>query len=111
MIKPKNPTELAESILKRSVCAVQVGAVIEDEYGIQSWGWNSPGSGFGMHAEEHAIRRGNRQRMHGSVIYVAAVRKKSGRVVFAKPCVSCQRLIDNLSMTVRYRDKDGEWHA
>lgn len=109
MIKPKDPRELAETLLNRSTCSVQVAAVIEDSHGIHSWGWNHSGKGFGQHAEAHAFERANGKRLWLSTIYVAAIRKRNGNPVIAKPCVNCQKLLDKYMITVKYRDKDGMW--
>ena len=110
MVKPKDPRELAETLLNRSTCSVMVAACIEDKFGIHSWGWNSAGySGYGMHAEAHAIVRANKPRLYGSTIYVASIRKRNGNPVIAKPCVNCQKLLDKYMITVKYRDKDGLW--
>lgn len=110
MVKPKDPRELAETLLNRSTCSVQVAAVIEDKQGlICGWGWNSSGTGYGLHAEAHAFLRTNKERLWLSTIYVAAIRKRNGNPVIAKPCVNCQKLLDKYMITVKYRDKDGVW--
>lgn len=109
MIKPKDPRELAETLLSRSNCAVQVASVLEDDYGIHSWGWNSSGNGYGMHAEKHCLMRVNPNRAYESTIYVAARRKRNGHIVTAKPCAECQQLLTKYAIRVFYRDKDGVW--
>jgi hypothetical protein len=38
MRKPKDPRDLAIALLSRSPCSVAVGAVLEDGWGIHSWG-------------------------------------------------------------------------
>jgi deoxycytidylate deaminase len=110
MRKPATAKELATDILARSSCSVQVGAVIEDGVGILSWGWNSVGAGYGMHAEAHAILRANRKRLHGSTIYVASVRQRNAKIVISKPCEDCQRLIDKHNLRVIWRGSKGEWN-
>jgi deoxycytidylate deaminase len=110
--KEADPRELAMTILTRSICAVMVGAVITDWRGrVISWGWNSVGSGFGLHAEAHAMSRVNRRRLSCGTIYVAAIRHRTGRPVTAKPCPECQRLIDKYDLDVVYRDGYGAWRT
>lgn len=112
MKKPASAKELAVDILGRSQCSVQVGAAIEDASGILSWGWNSVGfSGYGLHAEHHAILRANKRRLRGSTIYVASMRKRNGKVVTSKPCEDCQKLIDKWELRVVWRQFDGGWNA
>lgn len=93
MIKPDDPRQLAEDLLDRSTCAVQVAAVIADRHGIFSWGWNSVGDGFGEHAEAAAIRRANKKRLAGSTIYVASRRRKSKNTLLSRPCDHCLALL------------------
>lgn len=104
----RNPREVAEQILKRSICTVQVGAVVADGFGIFSWGWNSSGDGYGWHAEYHCLYRANRRRLAGATLYVAAIRQRNNKVVSAKPCLDCQKLV-KICKAVLFRDKDGEW--
>lgn len=109
VIKPKDPRELAIAMMSRSVCNVQVGAVLADSWGIFSWGHNSSGfSGYGEHAEAHCLRRSNRRRVKGSTLYVAARRQRNSRPVTAKPCERCLQLITRCKH-VTYRDGDGVW--
>ena len=106
----RDPTELATTLLNRSTCAVKVAAILLDKWGVFSWGWNSSGlSGMGEHAEAHCIRRANRNRIPGSIMYVAATRKRTGRVVTACPCLMCQKLIYKYGITVWYRNGYGGW--
>ncbi len=110
-LKGRDPREVVEQILNRSVCAVKVGAVISDKWGIHSWGWNSSGqTGMGEHAEAHAIRRGNRDRMGSSTLWVAAARSRrnGNKVITARPCEGCQRIIGCLNRII-YRDGEGRW--
>jgi deoxycytidylate deaminase len=107
--KPKDPKDLAIALLRRSECSVQVAAVLADLWGIFSWGWNSTGmDGFGEHAESHCLRRSNGRRLKGATLYIAAVRKKNGRVVTAKPCEACQGVIKKVGR-VCYRNGEGVW--
>lgn len=109
MRKDYYPEELAEIILKRSVCHVMVGAVIADAYGILAWGPNHIGfDGLGCHAEAYALSRANRRRLSNATLYVAAKRKKSGSVVTAKPCENCALLLRRVRK-VMYRDGLGNW--
>ena len=111
MNKSMGPQQLALDLLRRSTCHVKVAAVIVDNRGrIFSWGWNSMGGdGFGEHAEAAAIRRGNKDRMFGGMIYIAAERGRNGRIVTAKPCEFCSRIIEGWGLFVCYRGKDGIW--
>lgn len=78
---------LAENLSLRSICGVQVAAVLSDRFGNFVWGWNSPGpDGKGLHAEKHLILRANRKRVFGSKLTVFGRRQKSGGIVFARPC-------------------------
>ena len=106
-----DPREIATTLLRRSTCAVQVGAVIEDGWGVFGWGWNSSGrTGYGMHAEDHALARSNKGRLGGATLYVAARRRRNGKVVTARPCPDCQGLIQNWGIgRVWYRDGNGVW--
>lgn len=110
MIKPRDPRELALDLLPRSICSVQVAAVVADKNGIFAWGWNSAGSGFGEHAEAAAIRRANRKRLRGATIYVASQRMRNNKTVCSAPCVDCHEIIVNSGLKVIYRDSDGEWY-
>lgn len=104
------PEQLAVDILKRSICRVQVGAVLADSSGIISWGWNGVHTGDGIHAEAHAISRTSKKRLGPSTtIYVASVRKANNKVVNSKPCSECSYLIGKHGLKVVYRDASGEW--
>ena len=111
MKKPADPRELAIAILERSPCRIKVGAVLADDWGIHSWGWNSAGpDGYGQHAEEHCLSRANRRRLPMSTLYVAACRtRNSGTkgVVTAKPCPDCARFLRGIPVV--YRDGSGTW--
>jgi deoxycytidylate deaminase len=110
MRKPASAKELAIDILARSNCSVMVGAAIEDHTGIVSWGWNSVGSGYGLHAEVHAIQRANRRRLAGATLYVASMRARTNKSITSKPCPDCQRLIDKWGLRIVWRDANEEWH-
>ena len=106
----RDPTELAATLLNRSTCAVKVAAILLDKWGVFSWGWNSSGfSGMGEHAEAHAFHRANKRRTPYATMYVAAVRKRNGKMVTAKPCEACQRFIKQWEIHVMYRDGNGIW--
>lgn len=109
-LKRVHPKDLAVDLLNRSTCAVQVAAVLVDKTGIYGWGWNSVGTGFGIHAEAHCLLRSNRRRWRESIMYVAAKRKKSGGTVTSKPCEECAKLVRKVGRVV-YRDKDEVWKA
>lgn len=94
MIKPDDPRELAIDLLPRSICAVQVAAVLADGHGIFAWGWNSVGNGLGEHAEAAAIRRANKKRLKGATIYIASQRKRNKKAICSKPCPSCWGVIE-----------------
>lgn len=112
MRKPKDPRTLAEALLSRSECSVQVSAVLADSWGVFGWGWNSSGrDGYGEHAEAACLRRANRSRMPASTLYVAARRKRNGRTISARPCSDCASLIASYKVgQVVWRDKDGLWY-
>ena len=104
-----DPKEIAATILNRSVCAVQVGACLVDNWGVFSWGWNHSGfRGLGEHAEVHCLRRANKERLARATLYVAAIRRRNQHIVTARPCEMCQWLIGRVGSTW-YRNGDGEW--
>ena len=115
MITRCSPRELAETLLLRSECIIQMAAVLSDKYGIFSWGWNHPGPlSEGVHAEEHAIMRANRKRLRGAKLTVAGRRKKNGNRVLSRPCDdedwSCLLLVQSTRIgTVEYHTKNGVW--
>ena len=112
-----DPRQLAVDLLARSVCSVQVGAVLSDRHGIFSWGWNFPiVSETGTHAEQHAFLRANRKRLRGATLTVAGQRRKqcgvsSGPMVYAKPCQEiCLPLAKKHGIDkIQFRNKLGEW--
>lgn len=89
MIKPSDPRQLAIDLLPRSICSVQVAAVLADAHGIFAWGWNSVGSGLGEHAEAAAIRRASRKRLDGATIYITSKRRRNEKVITSAPCPEC----------------------
>ena len=110
MLKPNDPRELAVLILKRSICAVQVGACLADKWGIYVWGHNHIGfDGLGQHAEAECLRKANWRRLEGSTLYVAAVRRRNAKPINARPCSACQRLVARVGQVV-WRGSDGSWH-
>ena len=112
MIKPSDPRKLAVDLLPRSICSVQVAAVIADDSGIFSWGWNSVGSGLGEHAEAAAIRRANKDRLETATIYVAAQRNRNGKIVLSKPCEDCAKRLRAAGIyLVYYRLASGRWEV
>ena len=109
MMTKVDPKELVEMLLERSICAVQVGAVIADKQGVFSWGWNHVGDGFGKHAEIHAIERANKERLLGATIYIAAKRVRTGKPITARPCYNCDPVLDKYRLHVWYRDGARGW--
>ena len=106
-----HPQDLVVSLTNRSVCSVQVAAIIVDHHGCLSWGWNNSGEdGLGQHAERHSLYRANRRRLMGATMYVAAKRKRNGKVVTAHPCEDCQKLLTKVGEVV-YRNGEGEWRS
>jgi len=73
-----------------------------------------------MHAEEHAIERANRKRLHGARLAVAG--KRNGNWLLVRPCerkkpvsrsvlqTSCMELIRKHKISkVEYTTQSGEW--
>ena len=109
MLKPRDPRELVVALLSRSICSVQVACCLADGWGIHSWGHNHVGrNGLGEHAEVMTLRRANRKRLSRSTLYVAARRRRNGKVVTARPCEECQRALTRVGRVV-WRDYDGTW--
>lgn len=67
--------------------------------------------GLGQHAEDHCCERANRERLRGksAILYVAARRRRNGKVVTAKPCIDCWRILVSHTLLTDYRDGDGQW--
>lgn len=104
-----DPRSLAIDLLERSSCSVKVAAVIFDSYGIFAWGWNSVGpTGYGWHAEHHAISRANPNRLFGAHIAIAGDRR--GNIVPSIPCAKCQSRLKAVGITVaHYQNREGGW--
>jgi len=108
-LKSQDPTEVVIALLNRSICAVQVSALVVDSYGIFAWGHNHAGfTGYGQHAEMHCLLRANRKRLVGSTMYVAAKRARNDKIVTARPCASCEPYV-RVCRNVIYRNAEGEW--
>lgn len=108
----RDPREIAEAILTRSICSVRVGCCIVDSRGrVVGWGWNGMGSdGYGIHAERHALSRTNKDRLGRATMYVAGVRARTGKIVGSRPCSACQGAIVAAGVGwVLYRDGKGDW--
>lgn len=101
--------ELCELIAKRSICQIQVGALIYDSHGLVSWGWNHSGHhGFGCHAEHAAITRANRKRLRNSSITVVSIRR--GKFICSFPCPTCFRRIQIAQIKfVECNNHNREW--
>ena len=109
MNKNLKPEDLAIALLNRSRCMVQVAAVLVDTQGVFSWGWNHEGpDGFGMHAEDHCMRRANPRRIREATLYVVAQRARNKKMVPAKPCEDCSRIVQRCKRII-YRNSDGMW--
>lgn len=110
MIK-SDPKQLAIDLLDRSICLVKVSAVIFDNHGIFAWGWNSMGvTGFGTHAEVHAIERANKKRLKGASIAVAGKGYKSQRIISSRPCDKCRDRIMKVGINrIFIQNKAGIW--
>ena len=105
----QSPKDAALYYMKRSTCAVQVGAVLWDKRGFVAAGWNHMGdSGFGEHAETACLKRTPHKKAVGAVMWVVARRKKSKNPVNSSPCAFCWSLLKNCKY-VCYRAKDGTW--
>jgi pyrimidine deaminase RibD-like protein len=90
-----------------------MAAIFSDDMGIFAWGWNHSGSGYGTHAEEHAISRANRKRLKGCVASVAGLRHRpTGTVyVFSSPCRErCWPLLERVGVkTIEFLNLNGTW--
>lgn len=107
-IQGKDPRDICVYLLSRSSCKVQVAAVLADNKGVFAWGVNHAGSGFGEHAEIHALKRANPRRVPKAAMYIAARRKKSGNPVSARPCAACAPAVRQC-LVVKFRRNDGVW--
>lgn len=88
-----------------------MAAVIFDNYGVFSWGWNHPGiNGMGEHAEIYAIKRASKRRLPGSVMVVAGRYRKSKGFVEALPCETCYGMAKDVGIKrIIYRTRTGNW--
>ena len=111
MITARDPKEIAEAMISRSICSVMVGACLADKHGVHAWGWNNLGlDGYGLHAEAHCILRANRKRLPRSTLYVASQRARNSKIITSLPCPECQGLIKWAQIgKVFWRDSDGTW--
>lgn len=110
MNKPSDPRELAIDLLPRSICTVQVAAVVADDHGIFGWGWNNVGSGLGEHAESAAIRRSSRKRLEYASIYIASRRLRNQKLIYSRPCGDCEKAIKKVGIRyIYFMDNFGEW--
>ncbi|MDE1970528.1 MAG: hypothetical protein KGI50_03045 [Patescibacteria group bacterium] len=118
----KNVTEqkLALDLCKtRSTCRrARMAAVLSDKQGIFAWGWNhmlstTKTAGSGMHAEHHAIRRANRNRLRGATLTVAGISSGNNKnPLLSKPCEHCLALAMKYGIKrIVYLTKDGTWAA
>lgn len=85
----KLPEQLVWDLVDRSSMFFKMAAVIYDNGGIFSWGWNHGRVPYSTDAEAHAISRANRRRLHGASIVVAGMNARNGKVLYAKPCDDC----------------------
>ena len=105
-----SPKDFVLGLLKRSDCAVQVGACLSDKTGIYAWAVNHAGDGYGMCAERECLRRANYKRVAESTMWIAARRRKSKNAVLAKPCAACWPAVSRCSYII-YRKKDQSWET
>lgn len=113
MITSVDPRDLTLRVMLRSICAVQVGAVIEDDHGIFGWGWNHAGpTGLGQHAEVDCLKRSNMKRQRGATLYVASQRFRNAKPVTSAPCERCRGWLEARGINrVWWRGGDGIWRA
>ena len=96
---------LAERLMKRSACRVQMAAVVSDRDGrVFAWGWNHAGAdGYGMCAERHALSRANPKRLKGATIHIRGFNRANESS--SKPCTTCHAALLHAGIeTVHYRD-------
>lgn len=109
--KSKTARDLALELCRRSACRVGMAAVLSDNQGIFSWGWNHAVVDGGKHAEQKAFKGANRYRLKGATLTVAGIRKKNKRFVYSMPCAErCMKLV--LKHGIKRIDfiiKSGEW--
>lgn len=107
-VKSQDPRDLVLGLLTRSICAIQVAAILVDNHGAYAWGWNSVGGGYGLHAEAHCLSRANKRRLSESIMYVAARRARNKKVLTARPCALCEPKVRRVGKVI-YRNAAGEW--
>ena len=108
-LKNQDPTEVVTALIDRSICQVQVAALLVDNHGIFAWAWNDMGpKGLGMCAERRCLSRANRSRLPGSTLYIASRRARNGKIVTARPCLQCQPLLGSIGRVI-YRNSEGDW--
>jgi tRNA(Arg) A34 adenosine deaminase TadA len=102
------PRQLAFDLCARSPCRTKMAAVLYDNWGIFSWGWNHSGpNGLGQHAEDHCLRRANKRRLRGSGLVVVGFKPSGNTLVTSKPCSACWDLIRALGVgRVTWWDQD-----
>lgn len=113
---------LAAELLDCSPCVVQMAAVLWDEEGIISVGWNrGDGDCGGIHAERDAVERADEARLFGVRLTIAGRRRKSKNWVFSRPCdgnkhyrgrhdSSCLDLLASCGIgVIEYVTKSGNW--
>lgn len=105
------PRQLAADLCSRSACRVQVAAVLSDRHGIFSWGWNHAGSGYGVHAEEHALSRANSRRLRGATLTIFGRYRINRHCVCSRPCEQrCMPLAKRVGIeTIEYVIQNGAW--
>ena len=117
----RDPKELAEDLLPRSPCEIQVAAVLSDSYGIFSWGWNHSRGRIGVHAEYHAILRSNRERLEGAKLTILGRYQRNDNPVLSFPCVGAKKhsrsgsrpcfelVLKHKIGAIEFRTKSGKW--
>ena len=110
--------EIAIKFLDCSPCKIQMAAVIWNDNGIISTGWNHANGNGGIHAERDAIDRAEKAKLSGARLTVAGRRKKNGKWVLSRPCElkeryhhpSCLELALACGInTVEHITKSGDW--
>ena len=108
-IKGTTPADLAYDLLGRSVCRVQVAAVLSDSHGLFAWGWNDMGPhGLGLCAERHCLSRANKKRLRDATMWVIGRRKRSARLLNARPCELCQKALKVVSKVMYWNGTQWE---
>lgn len=57
---------------------------------------------YSLHAEMHALARGRHIDLYGSVAYVAAMSRKSGKFTTALPCLDCAIALLSAGVAIVY---------